>query len=139
LNKNLLLTVALRNFEFSYPEIHFTKKVLFGREKLTRFVALRKRRNVGRNVAKINKNMNFSRKEIYWLIGTILFILIFNFTILGIDSLSGGTIDINVHDTLLNLVQTRFCYGHYVIFRELHLNCEQLNERITQRRILWPD
>lgn len=43
--------------------------------------------------------MNFNRKEIYWLTGVILLIIILKFTILGKDFSNDSVIDMNLHDT----------------------------------------
>lgn len=40
------------------------------------------------------------RKEIFWLIGTALFVLILNFYLFGVDGFKSDSVtDINVHDT----------------------------------------
>ena len=43
--------------------------------------------------------MNYNRKEIYWLTGVILLIIILKFTILGKDFSNDSVIDMNLHDT----------------------------------------
>ena len=43
--------------------------------------------------------MNFNRKEIYWLTGVILLIIILKFTILGKDFSNDSVIDMNLHGT----------------------------------------
>jgi len=66
--------------------------------------------------------MTFNRKEIYWLIGTILFILIFNFTLLGIDCLGDSTIDVNVRDTYFVIAKINFfLFFTFFIFYTIYL------------------
>lgn len=65
--------------------------------------------------------MNLSRKEIYRLLGIIIFILIFNFTILGIDCLGDATIDINVHDTYFVIAKVHFfVFFTFLIFYSIY-------------------
>jgi len=59
---------------------------------------------------------NLKRKEIIWLIGTIVLILIFNFIFLGKDSLTlDSVIDINIHDTMFVIAKINL----YILFSVL--------------------
>jgi len=52
------------------------------------------------NVENSNQSQNLRRKEIYWLVGTIGFVLIMTLAIFGLDGFqTNSTLDINIHDT----------------------------------------
>lgn len=77
---------------------------------------------------------NMRRKEIFWLIGTIVLVLILNMLILGIDGLkSDTTFNINIHETYFVIPNFHFTlllgvlvfWGVYII-RALHKSFKNL-------------
>jgi len=78
------------------------------------------------------------KKETFWLIGTIILVLILNTLIFGIDGLkSDSTLDINVHDTYFVIANFHFIlllgvlvfFGIYLI-RTLHRNFKNLTANL---------
>jgi len=78
------------------------------------------------------------RKEIFWLIGTIILVLILNTLIFGIDGLkSDSTLDINVHDIYFVIANFHFIlllgvlvfFGIYLI-RTLRKNFKNLTANL---------
>ena len=78
------------------------------------------------------------KKEIFWLIGTIILVLILNTLIFGIDGLkSDSTLDINVHDTYFVIANFYFIlllgvlvfFGVYLI-RTLRGNFKNLTANL---------
>ena len=79
-------------------------------------------------------NRNLKRKEIYWLTGTIAFVLIMNFALFGTDGFkSDSNVDINIHDTYFVIANIHFVllfsvlifFGVY-LFRTLRRNYKNL-------------
>jgi heme/copper-type cytochrome/quinol oxidase subunit 1 len=78
------------------------------------------------------------KKEIFWLIGTTILVLILNALIFGIDGLkSDSTLDINVHDTYFVIANFHFIFllgvlvffGIYLI-RTLRRNFKNLTANL---------
>ena len=78
------------------------------------------------------------KKEIFWLIGTTILVLILNTLIFGIDGLkSDSTLDINVHDTYFVIANFHFIlllgvlvfFGIYLI-RTLRRNFKNLTANL---------
>lgn len=78
------------------------------------------------------------RKEIYWLIGTIAFVLIMNFVLFGTDEFkSDSTLDLNIHDTYFVITNVHFVllfsvlifFGVY-LFRTLKRNFKNLTANL---------
>ncbi|PNQ72161.1 hypothetical protein C1T31_12605 [Hanstruepera neustonica] len=78
------------------------------------------------------------KKEIFWLIGTTILVLILNTLIFGIDGLkSDSTLDINVHDTYFVIANFHFIillgvvvfFGIYLI-RTLRRNFKNLTSNL---------
>lgn len=85
-----------------------------------------------------NLNKNLRKKEIFWLIGTIILVLILNTLIFGIDGLkSDSTLDINIHDTYFVIANFHFIlllgvlvfFGIYLI-RTLRRNFKNLTANL---------
>nr|WP_299072889.1 hypothetical protein [uncultured Allomuricauda sp.] len=86
----------------------------------------------------MSKKQNPKKKEIFWLIGTIMLVLILNTLIFGIDGLkSDSTLDINVHDTYFVIANFHFIillgvlvfFGIYLI-RTLRGNFKNLTANL---------
>ena len=57
----------------------------------------------------LHKKTTLKKKEIVWLAGALIFILLVNFSVLGIDSLDANAIlDINIHDTYFVIPKYNF-------------------------------
>ena len=62
------------------------------------------------------------RKEIYWLVGTIIIVVILTLVIFGLDGFkSDSTLDLNIHDTYFvitnfNLIPLIFVFTFFVVY-----------------------
>ena len=83
-------------------------------------------------------NRNLKRKEIYWLTGTIAFVLIMNYAHFGTDGFkSYSNVDINIHDTYFVIANIHFVllfsvlifFGVY-LFRTLKRNFKNLTANL---------